>query len=366
MAELFEPVTIGSLTLKNRVVRSATWDGSADRSGMVTDDSVRLYRELGQGNIGLIITGHAFVTPLGQATSAQYGIHTDDMMPGLSRLVEAVHQGGVKIAVQLTHCGFNSGYLRREGIPVQVVSRRDGLESQQQEMTDDDIDALIDSYVSAARRAVEAGFDAVQLHGAHGYLLSQFLSLLSNTRTDRWGGSDVNRRRFHMEIIKRIRQVIGRDFPLIIKFGVMEDQEGGLSLDESLETARQMVEQGIDAIEVSSGSSRGHIPRLVDDLSEQVVFRDRAAAVKSAVSVPVILVGGIRSLPTANEILSKGDADLISMCRPFIREPHLMVRWQQGGTEPATCISCNKCMPGERLLSCGEDRRLREEMNSAS
>jgi len=365
MAELFESVTIGSLELKNRVVRSATWDGSADRFGAVTDESVALYRELGEGNIGLIVSGHAFVSPSGQATPAQYGVHIDDMIPGLSRMVEAVHRGGSKIAIQITHCGFNSGYSRREGIPVQVVSQRDGLEGHQQEMTDADIYTHIDSYVSAAQRAVKAGFDAVQLHGAHGYLLSQFLSPLSNTRTDQWGGSDVNRRRFHLEVIKRIRQAIGRDYPLIIKFGVMEDREGGLSLDESLETARQMVEQGIDAIEISTGGGSS-IPRLTDDLSEQVVFRDRAAAVKRAVAVPVILVGGIRNLSTANEILQSGDADLISMCRPFIREPHLMVRWQQGITEPATCISCNKCMPAERVLSCGEDRRLREEMNDTS
>ncbi|MEE8413676.1 MAG: NADH:flavin oxidoreductase [Dehalococcoidales bacterium] len=366
MAELFEPVTIGSLELKNRVVRSATWDGAADPSGAVTDDSVALFRELGRGNIGLIVTGHAFVSLLGQATSAQYGVHTDEMIPGLKRLVEAVHQGGAKIAIQITHSGINSGYLRQQGIALQVVSPRNGLKALQQEMTDGDIEALIDDFVLATQRAIEAGFDIVQLHGAHGYMMSQFLSPLSNQRTDRWGGSDANRRRFHLEMIKKIRQVIGRDFPLMIKFGVMEDREGGLSLSESVKTAQEMVEQGIDALEISSGGSRGSIPRLAEDGSEQVVFRDRAAAVKKAVNVPVILVGGIRSLPMATKILHSGDVDLIAMCRPFIREPDLMVRWQRGEVEPATCISCNKCMPGERVLSCGEDRRIREEASAVS
>jgi len=361
MADLFEPITIGNLELKNRAVRSATWDRSADSTGKVTNESLRIYKELGQGNIGLVVSGHAFVSPLGQGTPAQYGIHTDEMLPGLRKLVEATHQGGTKIAVQLTHCGFNSGYLRRQGIPVQVVSYREGAETEQKEMTNTDIISLIDDYGSAARRAVEAGFDAVQLHGAHGYLMSQFLSPLSNNRSDQWGGSDENRRRFHLEVIKRIRQVIGMDFPLMIKFGVMKDSEDSLALDESVETARQMVELGIDAIEVSAGDNKGHIPRLTDDLSEQVAFRDRAAAVKKAVSVPIMLVGGIRNLATANEILESDDADMISMCRPFIREPHLMVRWQQGETEPATCISCNKCIPSNRILTCGEDLRLKEE-----
>ncbi|MFC1953701.1 NADH:flavin oxidoreductase [Chloroflexota bacterium] len=365
MTDIFKTITIGNLELKNRVMRSATWDGTADGTGKVTNDSVRLYMELGQGNIGLIISGHSYVSPLGQATPAQYGIHTDDMIPGLKRMVEAAHQGGAKIAIQLAHCGFNSGYLRRQGIPVQVVSYRKGVETEQQEMTGEDINLLIDSYASAAQRAVKAGFDAIQLHGAHGYLMSQFLSPLSNTRTDKWGGNAENRRRFHLEVIKRIRQAIDKDFPLMIKFGVMKDSEDRLALDESLETARQMVEQGIDAIEVSAGDNRGHIPRLTDDLSEQVAFRDRAIAAKKAVQVPVMLVGGIRSLETANEILQSGDADMISMCRPFIREPHLMVRWQRGKTEPATCISCNKCIPSNRIITCGENLRLREEANSS-
>ena len=157
-------------------------------------------------------------------------------------------------------------------------------------------------------------------------------------------------------MIKRIRQTVGTDFPLMIKYGVQEDVEGGLPLSEGLETARQMVEQGIDAIEVSAGYMGRGVPLMAEGETERTFFRDRAAAVKRAVTVPVILVGGIRSLQLSREILDSGDADLISMCRPFIREPELLLRWQRGEVGPADCISCNKCMPMGRTISCNQER----------
>lgn len=366
MTELFKPVTIGSLELKNRVVRSATWDGAADDEGAVTDYSLELYRELARGGIGLIVSGHAFVSSHGQATPAQYGIHTDDMIPGLRELTETVHREGSKIAAQITHCGINSLHLRRQSLSVHVVSHKDGVKGPQHEMTDGDVEELVNDFAAAAGRAVEAGFDAVQLHGAHGYLMSQFLSPLFNSRNDKWGGSPEKRRRFHLEVIERVRRTVGKDYPLFIKFGIQDDEEGGLSLDEGLETARAMVDKGIDAIEVSAGVGAGRaVPRQAAGDPEVTPYRGRAAALKKAVTVPVILVAGIRHLETAEDILGSGGADLISMCRPFIRQPGLLLGWQKGDDAPAICISCNKCMPGSGVaLSCGEDRRLREEAGS--
>jgi len=358
---LFQPYRIGSLELKNRFVRSATWDGTADVNGAATDASVEIYRKLGQGGVGLIVTAYSFVTALGQANPRQYGIHTDEMIPGLKRLVEVAHRGGARIAVQIVHAGVNSGYLSQKGIELQAVSKLERISAPHREMTEEEIETLIAEYIAAILRAREAGFDAIQFHGAHGYGMNQFLSPLFNVRTDRWGGSAENRRRFHLELIRRARQAVGSDFPLLIKFGVQDDEEGGLAIAEGVETARQMEKEGIDAIEVSSGvgtsariSKRG--------TPEQAYYRDRAAAVKKAVEVPVMAVGGIRSLEMAESIVSSGDADLISMSRSFIREPDIIARWQRGETEPATCISCNKCFgvltKGE-TLECGEDRRLR-------
>lgn len=360
---LFEPCRIGNLEIRNRFVRSATWDATADESGAVTDTSVGIYKRLGEGGIGLIVSGYAFVSPHGQAVHGQYGVHNNDMIPGLSRLAQAVHEGGGKIALQIVHAGINSAYLPQKGTTVLAVSEMPGVKRPHRQMTDEDIEGIIDDFAEAAVRGREAGFDAIQLHGAHGYLMSQFISPLYNRRTDRWGGSPENRCRFHTEVVSRVRQEIGSDFPLFIKFGVMDDREGGLTLEEGVEAAQNMVAAGIDAIEVSAGVGQAAY-RTGENGLVIPPFRERASAVKRAVNVPVILVAGIRSLETARDIVESGDADMVSMCRPFIREPYLVARWQRGETAPATCITCNRCMAIVRRgepLECGEDRRLREE-----
>jgi len=312
---------------------------------------------------GLIVSGYAFVSAHGQAIHGQYGVHNNDMIPGLSRLAQAVHDGGGKIALQIVYAGINSGYLVQKGVTVPAVSEMPGVKRAHRQMTDEDIEGIIDDFVSAAVRGREAGFDAIQLHGAHGYLMSQFISTIFNNRTDRWGGSPENRCRFHTEVVRRVRQAIGPDFPFFIKFGVMDDQEGGLTLEEGIEAARQMVTAGIDAIEVSAGVGQAAY-RAGEDGPMVPPFRERASAVKRAVDVPVALVAGIRNLETALDIVESGDADMVSMCRPFIREPHLVARWQRGEAASATCITCNRCMAIVRRgepLECGEDRRLREE-----
>ncbi|MFC1957590.1 NADH:flavin oxidoreductase [Chloroflexota bacterium] len=360
---MFEPYRIGKLELRNRFVRSATWDATADNTGAVTGASLALYRKLAQGGVGLIVSGYAFISSLGQAVHNQYGVHNNNMLPGLRQMIETVHREGGRIALQIVHAGINSRYLARQGIASLAVSSLPEVDRPHREMTDADIEAIIADFASAALRAKEAGFDAVQFHGAHGYLMSQFLSPLFNLRADRWGGSAENRRRFHLEVIRKVRRAVGADFPLLIKFGVQDDREGGLTLAEGLETARQMAEAGIDAIEVSAGVGRS-IQIIKEGDPERTYFRDRAAALKRAVSVPVIEVGGIRSLETAQSIVDSGDTDLLSMSRPLIRQPDLIARWQRGEGSPATCISCGLCqaMVGRgEPLECGEDRRLREE-----
>jgi 2,4-dienoyl-CoA reductase-like NADH-dependent reductase (Old Yellow Enzyme family) len=357
MINLFEPYKIGSLELKNRFVRSATWDNTADTNGAVTDASLAIYGNLARGGVGLIITGFAYVAPAGQAVQRQYGAHSDAMIPGLQRLVQATHQGGAKIVLQIVHAGINSPFLAGSGkTPLAVSANPDSIRPgnlpplsgkpvttmQHREMTDAEIEAVLLEFSAAAVRAREAGFDAVQLHGAHGYLMSQFLSPLFNLRADRWGGNAEKRRRFNLELVRKVRRAIGDDFPLLIKFGVQDDHPGGLTLSEGVETARQMVKEGIDAIEVSAGI--GVVPSTAKkSSSEQAPYRDRAAAVKRAVSVPVMLVSGIRSLKVAQSIIDNGDADLISMCRALIQEPDLIARWQRGETAPSKCISCQKC-----------------------
>jgi 2,4-dienoyl-CoA reductase-like NADH-dependent reductase (Old Yellow Enzyme family) len=353
--DLFGTYSIRNMAMRNRFMRSATWDGTADAAGAVTDGSVALYTELGKGHIGLIVTGHAFISPLGQAGAGQYGIYRDDLIPGLQRLTAAVHESGGAIAVQIAHAGINSTYLEGKGIPALAVSASSDTPRPHRQMTDEEVEAVIAEFEAAARRAAEAGFDAVQLHGAHGYLMSQFLSPLTNQRTDRWGGTPENRRRFHVEVVRRVRRQLGKDFPLLIKFGVKDDQDGGLEIEEGLAAAREMVAAGIDGIEVSGGIGMTSVAK------GEAYFRDRAAAVKRAVSVPVMAVAGIRSVATAQAIVDSGDADMISMSRPFIREPGLIARWDNDAREAAKCVSCSRCFVYPRRglpLQCGQEHRV--------
>ncbi len=361
--DLFEPYRVGNLEVRNRWVRSATWDGTADESGAVTDNSVAIYRELGEGGVGLIVSAYAFVSARGQANPGQYGVHTDDMIPGLRRMTEAVHEGGARIALQIVHAGINSGYLSKKGIEPLAMSRMPGYNWSHREMTSEDIEGIIADFATAAVRAREAGFDAIQLHGAHGYLMSQIESPIFNRRSDRWGGSAENRRRFHLEVIRKTRQAMGDDFTLMIKFGLQDDREGGLALEEGLETAKQMVVEGIDSIEVSAGVGNA-APAVKESDPERWYFRERTAALKQMVSVPVIAVGGIRSLEMAKGIVENRQADMVSMCRPFIREPGLIARWESGDRKAARCISCNRCfgvIARGIPMECGEELRLREE-----
>jgi 2,4-dienoyl-CoA reductase-like NADH-dependent reductase (Old Yellow Enzyme family) len=342
----FSPYKIGKLQLSNRFMRSATFDGTADETGAVTDASVDIFRRLGTSGIGLIVTGHAFITEAGQAGPGQYGIHKDEMIPGLSKLVKVVHGEGGKIAVQIAHAGINSSYLEEKGETAWAVSANPEAARPHREMTDEDIENTIEAFNAAARRALEAGFDAVQIHGAHGYLISQFLSPITNTRNDGWGGSVEKRCQFLIEVIKRIRKTLNEKIPLLIKYGVKDDIEGGVTIEEGIETARLLAANGVAAIEVSGGIGQNSV------VKGNAYFRDRAAAVKRAVSIPVAEVGGIRDLETVYSILNYGDADIISMSRPFIREPEILLRWQKANEAISDCISCNRCMINTRRKKC--------------
>jgi 2,4-dienoyl-CoA reductase-like NADH-dependent reductase (Old Yellow Enzyme family) len=364
-SKLFTPIKIGKLEIKNRFMRSATWDAIADDTGMVTERSSTIYHGLNTGAIGLIITGFAFVSfPLGQAGGGQYGIYNDKMIPGWKPIIKEAHRHCSKIAMQIVHGGINAGFMAQKDVSLCAVSCIPKLAARtHHEMTNEEIEGIIADFIASGVRVREAGFDAVQLHGAHGYLISQFISPLFNHRTDRWGGSPENRRRFLLEIVKGLRKALGPDYPILIKFGVQDDREGGMLLSEGLDICREMVKAGVNSIEVSAGVGSA-IQRLREGDVGKIVFRERAAAVKKSVNIPVAVVNGIRSLAIADDIINSGDADMISMSRPFIREPHLVLRWQKGDTAPAKCISCGKCMPNgnkNTILECGEERRLREE-----
>ena len=374
MSLVLEPAELCGISLRNRFIRSAAIDSTPNAEGAVTEQSVRLFEGLAAGGIGLIVTGAALATPRPvPVRSTTYGIYSDALIPGLRRLVEAAHRHGAKIAVQIVHTGAIVTGPRGEDRVVVVPSELDDAQTAQaankvvtREATADDIDRIIEDTVAAAKRGREAGFDAVQFHACHGDLVARFFSPLTNRRTDKWGGNAENRWRILVETVRRIRAAVGPDYPLLTKFGVLDDAAGGATLEEGLAALQAMAEAGLSAAEIShSGVGGGVRPdRLpVEQGAEVVPYRQKAAAVKKAVGIPVILVGGIRRLETAEEIVSSGDADFVSLCRPFIREPNLVRRWTSGDRAPAKCISCQKCtgiMARGEPLECGEERRIRE------
>jgi 2,4-dienoyl-CoA reductase-like NADH-dependent reductase (Old Yellow Enzyme family) len=347
MSRLFESATIGSITVRNRFVRSATWEGMATPGGEVTPRLVETTAALARGGVGLIISGHAYIRPEGQAGPGQLGAHGDELVSGLRRMAAAAHDHGAKILLQLAHAGyFAAGKLT--GVPPFAVSASVKLDdTPRREISVADIDELVAAFAAAAARAKEAGFDGVQIHSAHGYCLNQFLSPLFNRRQDHYGGALENRVRVHLETIRAVRRAVGAEYPVLIKINGRDFADGGLELPDAAAAAQLMEQAGLDAVEVSSGmtrfSKRGAARTGITNQKKEAYNQQEAKAFKDRLRIPLILVGGIRSLPVAERLVAESLCDFISMSRPFIREPDLINRWASGDRRKAACTSDNLC-----------------------
>ncbi|MCF8033025.1 MAG: NADH:flavin oxidoreductase [Desulfarculaceae bacterium] len=365
MSGLFEPFQLKGVTLPNRLVRSATFDNSAERDGQVSQRQLTLYGNLAQGGVGLVVSGIVYVHESGRVAMRQNSLADDQGIPGLAKLVDAVHAHGGKIAVQLFHAGREAARFRQftGGEPAwapSLVEHDPYFEHPHRAMTAAEIEEVVAAFGAAARRAKEAGFDAVQVHGAHAYLFAQFLSPHANRRDDQWGGSLDNRLRLHLAALDAIREQVGPEYPVMIKLGLADGFEPGLSFDDGLEAAVRLARAGYDCLEISQGlrgaDYRASEFRPEDKRAEQEgYFRAWAAEVKQRVSVPVIAVGGLRTPAACAEVLDRGQADLVALSRPLISQPDLVARWQEGSQERSRCISCNKCMEviiKGKALSC--------------
>lgn len=353
MADIFDELTINKMEISNRFVRSATMDNMADE-GMVSGAEVNLYRELGKGEIGLIVSHGLFPTKEGQCSPGQLGVHIDESIPSLKRLVSVVHEYNGKIAAQILHGGWRC-HPEVTGLPPVGPSATVNPHSQVQirELTSDEIYELVESYVQAARRIIEAGFDAIQMHGAHSWLLSTFLSPVTNKRDDEWGGSNEKRSNLIRQICRGIRQIVGPDFPILIKLGIKDYHPMGKPVSAGVEQAKLLEMEGIDAIEVSEGIEEdpSHHIRL-DAMSPYYI--EECQQVREALSIPVILVGGMRKLRDMQAVIDEKVADAISMCRPFIMDPYLVKNFRAGLTDSSECVSCNECLTRMRQvqISC--------------
>jgi len=354
---LFSPVKIGTVEIPNRFARSATHDFMAENDGSITERQVLLYKNLAQGETGLIITGHAYVNPHGKASPFQIGVHEDSLIDGLRKITEAVHLYPSRIFLQLSHAGrqtkpklCNCNPLAPSAVyePIFKITPK-GMDS-------DEIYQVIEDFIQASRRAKQAGFDGVQLHVAHGYLLSSFISPYTNRRKDKWGGTLSNRLRIAVEIIKGIKGLLGKEFPVIVKLNSSDFLPSGLDIKESIQIAKKLEKEGIDGIEVSGGmaeAGEGSVWKGLRPEEEEGYFVHNAAKIRSAVSIPVFGLGGIRTFSVMEKFVKEGKADLISMSRPFIREPSLVKKFHQGEIKKSECISCNKCF-NWRGIRCAE------------
>jgi 2,4-dienoyl-CoA reductase-like NADH-dependent reductase (Old Yellow Enzyme family) len=347
-SKLFETTTLNGMTLKNRFVRSATAEGMATEDGAATPRLINLMVELVEGGVGLIITGHTYVTKRGQATPWQLGIYDDKLIPGLRKMTDAVHKRDGKIVAQLAHSGLRANPKLIDGAPLAPTAMEGLNEVVAQEMTSEDINATVEAFGNAAGRARKAGFDGVQIHAAHSYLLSQFLSPAFNLRKDAYGGTIENRARILVEVVEAIQERVGKDYPLLIKINSRDFLEGGLELEDSIRAGAMLKDVGLDAIEISGGTyASGELVPIrkgIKKEKDEAYFKSEARAFKEQIDLPIILVGGIRSFHIAEGIVNDHIADYISMCRPLIREPGLINRWRSGDLSRATCISDTKCL----------------------
>jgi 2,4-dienoyl-CoA reductase-like NADH-dependent reductase (Old Yellow Enzyme family) len=367
MSKLFESTEIKGMKLPNRFVRSATWEGMATQEGACTQKLVGLMVGLAKGGVGLITTGHAYVRRDGQAGLFQLGVYDDCLIKGLAGMARAVHDQGGHIALQLAHAGFFADRELIQEVPV-AFSEVDGFgEGPYKIMTAQDIQGIVAAFGRAAHRAKKAGFDGVQIHAAHGYLLSQALSPAFNKRTDVYGGTVENRSRTLLEVLRAVRQAVGGNYPVLVKMNSQDFLDSGLSLEGSVSVAALLQENGIDAIEISGGtvvSGRyGPTRKGIKSEGQEAYFKEAAQAFKKQVQVPILLVGGIRSFQLAEGLVTNGVCDYISMSRPFIREPDLINRWASGDRGRARCLSDNQCFGPARAgegVYCVVEKQERE------
>jgi len=343
---MFRPGSIGTLRIKNRIVMPAMSTNFASACGEPTPHLIAYYAARARGGTGLVIVENANVDyPLGSNGAVQLRIDHDRYIPGLYRLATAIRAEGAAAAIQINHAG---GLARPERIEIMPVGPSALSWSEDRipprPLLPDEIEGIIDSYALAAVRAMRAGFDAVEIHGAHGYLIAQFLSPLTNHRSDGYGGSRENRWRFAIEIIRRVRKAVGPDFPILFRISGDEYLPGGRTIEETVELAPALAEAGADAIHVSAGTAANPEKQL-EPISYPEAWRvDLAAAVKGGVDIPVIAVGVLRRPETVERVLADGKADFVAIGRGLIADPSWPEKAERGAVDEIKhCISCNRC-----------------------
>ncbi len=404
----FDSVKLGSLEIPGRVFKTATSETSADADGFVTDRLILFYERMARGGTPMMVTGNLYAGPLGKSTKNMTGIDADEKIPGLRRLTDRVHDLGSLICCQVSHCGRQvvSSVMGFEPVSASAV-REPTMGTMPREITRAEIAVVVEEFAAAAARAVEAGFDGIQIHGGHGYLISQFLTPHTNRRTDEYGGSFENRTRLLTEILRAIREAIGPTFPILLKMNGADELAGrkGLGTEELVRVGRLSQDEGVDAIEVSVGhyesgfrmcagsfegfysdflkygsgkdmtrprrATLGLLHPLLDRMSgwmwppREGFNLDYARQFKAALDIPVISVGGFQTKEAIQAALDSGYVDAVSCGRQFIADPFFYRHLRQEDSGP-TCDFCNRCLArtGYEPVDCfnPQVRAAKEEM----
>ena len=374
---VFEPIKLAGITFPNRIIRSATYEGMSEKDGKPTEQLLKKYTALAQGGVGGIITGFIGVNEQGRFGSHMALLNNDENIKSYKKITQKMHELGTPIIAQLNHCG---GQTKEVDTKMPVIAPSKISDYKAKEMTKDEILEVIEAFVQAIKNAKEAGFDGVQLHLAHGYLLSEFVSPRMNRRTDEWGGNTEKRFRIVKTIFEKAKKEVG-NYPIIVKINGYETLKNGMTIDESVKIAKLLEQAGCNGIEVSNGTMkaglatmRGNVPwqmivaqndslknmpsfvkSIIGTIAKQTLPQpkpnslynlDAAMAIKNAVNLPVIVVGGITNLTDIETIINQKKCDLVSLSRPLILEPDLVTKFKTGKQTQSKCIQCNFCIIG--------------------
>ena len=360
MSVLFDPIVIGTLTLRNRLMRSATAEWLADpQTGAPTARLAAMYHQLAQGGVGTIVTGHCCVAFAGRTNAHMCAIADDSLIAPWRETIRAAQESGARVIVQINHGASNiDPSVVADPVSPSGVAINDTV--QPRAMREGEIHQAIAAFGHAARRAREAGFDGVQIHGAHGYLISQFLSPMTNRREDVWGGDPARRLAFLRAVIAEVRRQVGSEYPVWIKLGLAGSAASGLSTAQGAQVAAQCAILGFDCVEISHGLD---CPESIDRRAE-AAYLPMGQAARRAVGAgyPLALVYGFRTRACMEALVSGGLLQLISLCRPLIAEPDLPLRLAQGLTNRALCVRCDACRPREpgQWVECRNARVQRD------
>lgn len=342
LSKVLEPIQIGSMRLPNRIMMGSMHVGFEKQEDGV-ERLAAFYAERAKGGVGLIVTGGAAVCTEGGMGDLYCNAYRDEQIPALCTIAEAVHQAGGKIALQLFHAG-RYAHKEQTGLdpvapsPLQAPINR----WKPRQLSAEEVEGTIQAFADGALRAKKAGFDAVEIMGSEGYLINQFLSPVTNKREDEWGGDFARRARFGVEVAKRVRQVVGAEYPVIFRMSGLDLMPESTTMEETLQFARMLQEAGVDALNVGIGWHESQVPTIAM-IVPRAAYVWVAQQVKEAVSIPVIASNRINDLRLAEEIVQSGRSDMVSMARPLLADP-MIVRKSMAGRfdEVNTCIACNQ------------------------